>query len=93
MYDDILRIELPGNIQSSLSTTFIAFADDVVVLATGRTTPLLEEAMNDALATVVGWMSGRSLKLSISKTEAIMLTTKNADTNNQDSSWMTLYSN
>lgn len=76
MYDDLLRMDLPVNLQGGSSTTLIAFADDVAILATGRTTTQLEEAMNPALAMVARWMSGRSLKLSVSKTEAIMLTTK-----------------
>lgn len=76
MYDDLLRIELPGNIRSVSSTTLIVFGDKVAVLATGRTTTLLEEAMNHALAVVAGWISERSPKLSISKTKTIILTTK-----------------
>lgn len=76
MYGDLLRLEMPRYSQDGSSTTLIAFADDVAVLATGRTTSLLEKAMNPALDMVAGWTSGRSLKLSIGKTEAIMLTTK-----------------
>ncbi|KAL4083898.1 hypothetical protein QTP88_029214 [Uroleucon formosanum] len=34
MYDDLLRTEMPGNIPDISSSTVIAFADDVAVLAT-----------------------------------------------------------
>lgn len=45
MYDDLLRMEMPRNIPGISSSTTIAFADDVAILATGYTTKLLEEAM------------------------------------------------
>lgn len=76
MYDELLRIEMPGNIRGMSSSTIIAFADDVAVVATGHTTALLEEAMNPSLNLVAGWMANMGLTLSVSKTEAIMLTTK-----------------
>lgn len=76
MYDDLLRTEMPRNIPGISSSTVIAFADDVAVLATGHTTALLEAAMNQSLEAVARWMADRGLTLSVSKTEAIMLTTK-----------------
>ncbi|KAF0747276.1 Uncharacterized protein FWK35_00018111 [Aphis craccivora] len=76
MYDDLLRIAMPGNIQGMSSASVIAFADDVAVVATGHTTALLEESMNTSLDAVSRWMSKTSLTLSVSKTKAIMLTTK-----------------
>jgi len=76
MYDDLLRIAMPGNIRGMSSSSLIAFADDVAVVATLHTTALLEESMNSSLAAVSRWMAKTGLKLSVSKTEAIMLTTK-----------------
>lgn len=76
MYDDLLRIAMPGNIRGMSSSSLIAFADDVAVVATGHTTALLEESMNPSLDAVSRWMSKTGLTLSVSKTEAIMLTTK-----------------
>lgn len=76
MYDDLLQTEMPGNIQGVSSSTLIAFADDVAILATGRTTADLEEAMNSSLNVVAEWMTEMGLSLSVNKTEAIMLTTK-----------------
>ncbi|KAL4097640.1 hypothetical protein QTP88_022383 [Uroleucon formosanum] len=67
---------MPGNIPGISSSTVIAFADDVAVLATGHTTALLEAAMNQSLEAVARWIADRGLTLSVSKTEAIMLTTK-----------------
>ncbi|CAI6368752.1 unnamed protein product [Macrosiphum euphorbiae] len=65
---------MPGNIRGMSSSSLIAFADDVAVVATGRTTALLEESMN--MNAVSRWMAKSGLTLSVSKTEAIMLTTK-----------------
>jgi len=76
MYDELLRLETPGNIKGISSSTLIAFADDVAVVATGHTTTLLEEAMNQTLDLVSKWMKDTGLTLSVGKTEAIMLTTK-----------------
>lgn len=76
MYDDLLRMDMPRNIPGISGSTTIAFADDVAVLATGHTTKLLEEVMNQSLDLVARWMAGRGLTLSVAKTEAIMMTTK-----------------
>lgn len=76
MYDELLRIALPGNIRGMSSSSLIAFADDVAVVAKGHTTALLEESMNPSLDAVSRWMAKTGLTLSVSKTEAIMLTTK-----------------
>lgn len=76
MYDELLRIEMSGNIRGISSYTLIAFADDVAVMATGHTTALLEEAMNPTLDAVARWMANMGLTLSVVKTETIILTTK-----------------
>lgn len=69
IYDDLLRVDLPGNVQGSSS----AFADDVTVLATGYNTNLLVQAMNPALEAVAVWTVGRELSLPVSKSVAAML--------------------
>lgn len=71
MYDSLLNVDTGGNTAQS-STTMVAFADDVAVVATGRTALQLEVATNRALATVVDWMQSNGLELSAHKTEAIM---------------------
>jgi len=42
-YDDLMWLELPEGVQ------IVCFADHAAVVATGHTTWLLEEAMNDSL--------------------------------------------
>jgi len=58
------------------STTLVAFADDVAVVATGHTSHILETVCNDALDIVSEWMRRAGLSLSVGKTEAIIFTTK-----------------
>lgn len=43
------------------STELVAFADDVTVVVTGRTTWLLESVTNEALSKVSEWMTGAGL--------------------------------
>uniref|UniRef100_A0A2S2NJ82 Retrovirus-related Pol polyprotein from type-1 retrotransposable element R1 n=1 Tax=Schizaphis graminum TaxID=13262 RepID=A0A2S2NJ82_SCHGA len=69
-YDELMRLELPDGVN------IVCFADDAAVVATGYTTRLLEEAMNDSLQIVSTWMKKQGLSLSSSKSVAIMLTTK-----------------
>lgn len=71
MYDDLLKVGKGGNTAQS-STTIVAFADDVAVITTGHMTLQLEAATNGALETVVDWMHGNGLELSVHKTEAIV---------------------
>lgn len=70
MYDGVLRLELPPDCH------VIGFADDVAVIAAGRTTEELEVTMNSALLAVSDWMRGNELCLSPAKTKGIMLTSK-----------------
>lgn len=74
MYDDLLEIEL-RRVYSG-TTSLVAFADDVAVIATGQDVHALEYEMNNALESVSEWMDEKGLKLSVQKTEAIMLTSK-----------------
>lgn len=77
MYDGLLNVDTGDNTAQS-STTLVAFADDVAVVATGRTALQLEVATNRAQATVVDWMQSNGLELSAHKTETIVLTNKRA---------------
>lgn len=52
MYDEILEGDLGSNSPGSSSATHVAFADDVTVVAMGRTIEILEETANSALAPV-----------------------------------------
>lgn len=52
MYDDLVSKKLPGNVSGISSSSIVAFADDVAIVVTGHTIPLLEEAMNQYLC---GW--------------------------------------
>jgi len=76
MYDDLVSKKLPRNVSGISSSSIVAFDDEVAIVATGHTTPLLEEAINQSLNTVSVWMADKGLELSISKTLAIMLTSK-----------------
>jgi len=76
MYDDLLRVDTGGNVRGKSSTTMVAFADDVAVVVTGHTSGVLEQVTNEALEKVTEWMERAGLTLSVSKTEAVMLTTK-----------------
>lgn len=78
MYDDLLRQKLPVTLAGMSTAKLVAFADDVAVIATGRTTDWLEIATNNALEIVEKWMEDSGLQLSAAKTEAVMLTSKRA---------------
>lgn len=71
LYDELLRIRLPTDVE------FIAFADDIAILATAPVPFLLEERLEDALGSVVSWMDANNLQLDMEKTEAIVLTNRN----------------
>ena len=77
MYDGLLRIDTGGNVEDMSSTSLVAFADDVAVVATGHTTSILEEVTNNVLTKIADWMDNTAgLTLAADKTEAVMLTTK-----------------
>jgi len=59
-----------------LSAGLVAFADDVALIVTGRTTDILEERANEALEKVSIWMKTNDLKLAVDKTECVMITKK-----------------
>lgn len=78
MYDGLLDIDLGGNFPGYSSSSMVAFADDVAIIATGRDTANLEIAMNTELAAVADRMEENGPRLAIPKTEAVMLTNKRA---------------
>jgi hypothetical protein len=51
MYDDLLKAEFEETTRV-WSSTLVAFADDVDVVTSGLTTPILEETMNAILERV-----------------------------------------
>lgn len=75
MYDGLLDEDLGEHVEGFSSSTIVAFADDIAVLATERNTSMLEQAINKAFAVVSNWIETNSLKL---KTEAIVMTNKKA---------------
>jgi hypothetical protein len=58
------------------STTMVVFADVVALVTTETTSCILEEMTNNALDKIAEWLTRSNLTLSVSKTEAVMLTTK-----------------
>lgn len=71
MYDSLLEKNTP---QSRL----VGFADDIVILAYGRTEEELETALEVAVTRVQKWMEEKGLQLAGQKTEAMMLVGKRA---------------
>lgn len=71
-YDDIFQLALP------LGVSLIGYADDTLIVATAKTAIEIQASANDALETVSAWISGAGLKLSVEKTEAVLLTTRKA---------------
>lgn len=70
MYDGIFQLDLPHNVR------VVGFADDVALVCTGRTTPLLESATNEALSKIAVWLNSIKLSLAAQKSEAVMLTSR-----------------
>lgn len=70
LYDELLRIRLPTDVE------FIAFADDIAIVATASVPFLLEERLEDAMGSVVTWMEANDLQLDMEKM-SIVLTNRN----------------
>lgn len=70
MYDGLFKISMPHGI------TLVGFADDVAIVATAKTEPLLMDVANTALLRVSNWIQERGLALAPEKTEAVLLTKK-----------------
>lgn len=69
-YDSLMRLNFPEGVH------IVCFADDAAIIATGKSTQLLEQSMNDSLEMVAEWMDAHGLTISSSKSSAVMLTTK-----------------
>lgn len=67
-YDAVLSLPVPPGVK------VVAYVDDIAVLETAHTGPLLEDIMNPALNTIHRWMSENGLEVAPQKTEAILLT-------------------
>ncbi|MBV2145438.1 MAG: hypothetical protein KTM48_01705, partial [Wolbachia endosymbiont of Pissodes strobi] len=68
MYDELLNLTLPD------SCFLNGFADDVALVATGRSTEILELAVNDSMRRIQEWLNLSGLKLAVHKTEAVLIT-------------------
>lgn len=69
-YDELLTMNWPAGVR------LVAFADDVAILGTAHTGPLLERILNPALNQLSSWMRENGLEIAAQKTEAIILTKK-----------------
>ncbi|KAL4085221.1 hypothetical protein QTP88_027080 [Uroleucon formosanum] len=58
------------------TSTLVALADVIAIVATDRTTAALQAATNEILMADSEWLEENGLQLSINKTEAVILTTK-----------------
>ena len=67
LYDEVLRLELSQN------CTLTAYADDLALTITARTTAALERNANEAINKIDMWMNANHLALAKHKTEAIMI--------------------
>lgn len=70
MYDGLLRVPMPSD------ASIVAFADDVAILVTAKTTSSLCLAAKEALAGVKSWLAGAGLRLAVEKTEAVFFSRK-----------------
>lgn len=73
MYDELLSINFGTNCSGDSSASLVGFTDDIEVVITGQNMRLLEETTNRVLEAVVDWLEENDLKLSINKTEAMLL--------------------
>lgn len=65
-YDAVLRLSVPRDVK------IIGFADDTLIVASGKTSEGVETKLNDALFLVVGEIKNIGLTIAVQKTEAIM---------------------
>ena len=72
MYDELLRIELPEQCE------IVAYADDIAVMVTDKTSAGLQQSAAEALRRVERWLRFAGLELAVHKTEAIFFTRKRA---------------
>jgi hypothetical protein len=70
MYDGLLRLEFSQDIE------LLAFADDIIIVATAKTNGEAEEQLKETFNRVIEWMNEHGLRLAVEKTEAVMFTNK-----------------
>lgn len=68
LYDGLLGSRLP------VGTKFLAFADDVAIVATARDTMQLKALLETAASRAIQWLSDIGLQIAPQKTEALVLT-------------------
>ncbi|KAL4154115.1 hypothetical protein QTP88_001948 [Uroleucon formosanum] len=70
LYDDLLRVPLPEGVE------YLAFADDVALVATAKDAYELEEKLTVAAERVSSWLESTGLKLAVHKSEVVVITRK-----------------
>lgn len=68
LYDGFLKNHLPTGV------SFLAFADDVALVAVAKDTILLGNSLSEAAETVRNWPLDIGLQLEINKSEALVMT-------------------
>jgi hypothetical protein len=74
MYDGLLREQLPAGVE------FLAYADDVALVARGKDVCILERLLTSGAGVIVEWMASMGLELALHKSEAMVIT--NSKTHN-----------
>lgn len=67
VYDDVLRITLPQGVH------LIAFADDLVLVVTGKHEAEVMEAANLAVKRIIEWMTANGLRVAAEKSLVLLL--------------------
>lgn len=73
-YDGVLRISMPQE-----GITLVGYADDLILIITGRTVDQLQYKLNQAMRRVIEWLQDHALSLAVHKTEMVLLTTKRVE--------------
>lgn len=68
LYDDLLRVPLPEGVE------YLAFADDVALVATAKEPYELEGKLTTAAGKVSSWLESIGLKLAAHKSEVVVIT-------------------
>lgn len=74
-YDGLLKISLPTGV------SFLAFADDVALVASAKDTVALSNLLSEAAEAVSNWLTNTGLQLATQKSEALVIT--NTRTHNE----------
>jgi len=70
LYDGLLNESLPGG------TKYLAFADDVSILARAEGTCQLQTMLEEAAETTIAWLQTSGLNLAVHKSEAVVITNR-----------------